>query len=198
MAQVLTHEAGDPVTTPAWITAEQWAPLKPPANVLALGATRSSTNLLAAVAALHVTTAQRYAPDLTHTWCNVYASDLLGILRAPLPRIVAGRELTINEVIGGLRGRDFVFRDWTRLAGAGWASDAKTLARLFDLADAGMPTIATYQNPTGHGHIAVLVPGHDRAHGIFVSCAGRICLERGPIAQAFGAVLPQLEFWGHQ
>lgn len=176
---------------PTWINPVQYLPPKPPPEVLELGRVRSGPNLLAVTRALCVTQAPRYAPDESRTWCNLFAVDALEILRAPLER-----EKTVNDLVLGLRaGR---YAGWAKLAGENWAADGKTILSLANRAVCGLPTIATWLNLAGHGHIAIVVPPPANAHsGLYVTCAGRQRLQEQPIAHAFGFALTRLEFWGH-
>lgn len=177
---------------PTWIVPEQWRPLKPPPDVEALGrGPRSGSALLGVTRALCVTQAKRYEPDEKRTWCNVYAVDALEILRAPLER-----ERTVNELVAGLRKSRYP--GWLPLAGENWAADGKMILSLSNRAACGLPTVATWLNLQGHGHIAIVVPTPTDGHsGLYVTCAGRDRLQEAPIAHAFGFALTRLQFWGH-
>jgi hypothetical protein len=45
--------------------------------------------------------------------------------------------------------------------------------------------LAAWQNPDGHGHIAVVVPAGP-GEGVQVAQAGAVCFGRGPLARGFG------------
>jgi hypothetical protein len=179
---------------PLWIVPEQYRELNPPAEVRVLATVRSAANLLAASRSLFVTSAPRYAPlPDGRTWCNVFASDLAAILQAPLPhRFDLGdgqgtRELRANDMADGLRRN--VFPGWSRVL----VGDAANRAAL------GLPTVAIWRNPrpAGAGHVVFVVPTPPGRTGIYVTGAGRACVDQCPIAQAFGGLVPQVEVYGH-
>jgi hypothetical protein len=60
----------------------------------------------------------------------------------------------------------------------------------------GLPAFAGWKNPHGPGHVAVVVPTPAGKTGVYVSGAGRQCVEECPLANAFGPHTPEAEFFG--
>lgn len=177
---------------PAWVVPQQWRELEPPAEVRRLGDVRSAENLIAATLALHVKEAPRYTPTPAATWCNVFLRDVLAILKAPIPMrfdFGDGRgvvETRANDIATGLKNG--VWPGWLPVSEASAAFGASQ----------GLPTVAVWRNPTGRaGHVVIVVPTPAGKSGVYVTGAGRQCLESCPIAQAFGPYVRQVEFYGH-
>lgn len=184
------------MSAPAWVVDEQWRELKPPAEVLRLGeAPRAPEKLLAATRALQVKIAKRYQP-VTVTWCNIYLADVMQILRAPLPHWYdlqdgkGRREMRANDIVDGARARKFPGWESLGVLASGQLAASNHAAL-------GLPTFAAWKNPSGGpGHVTPVVPTPAGEHGVYVSGAGRQCVEECPIAQAFGKYTPEVEFFG--
>lgn len=179
---------------PIWVTPEQWKPLNPPAIVMKLGDMRSPENLLAASRALKVTEARRYLPDEKRTWCNIYAADVCNILKAPLPHDwdledgLGRREMRANDIYDGLKKGKF----------PGWAmvGTIASESAILNLATVGVPQVAVWRNPKGPGHIVLIVPTPKGKTGIYVTGAGRKCVQECPLSAAFPpALIPAVDFY---
>lgn len=208
---------------PPWILDDAWRDLTPPAIVLKLGSTRSPENLLAASRSLFVTTARRYQSDASGTKCNIYLSDVLQILAAPIPhRFDLGdrlgfRELRANDIVDGLRASKF--DGWNSLesiySGSGGVVILDNIARI--RAAQGLPTIAVWKNTAPmtdasgrilkdafgriryhSGHVVLVVPSPPGKVGVYVTGAGMHCVDQCPIAQAFGPYLQHVEYFVHE
>ncbi len=182
------------MAAPAWVVPQQWKPLKPPADVMALGKVRSGANLLAATNALCVKEAARYAATAV-TWCNIYFADALDILGAPIPHMfdpdgdgpLPSEELRANRIVELLRAKKF---------DGYYKVDSNPLI-LANRAACGLPTVAVWFNKSGPGHVVLIVPTPTGKSGVYVTGAGRNNLQQEPIAKAFGSFLPNVEFFGH-
>jgi hypothetical protein len=129
-----------------------------------------------------VSTARRYAPRDDQTYCNVYLWDVTASMCCEVPhwldaqgnpaQVGAHHEMTANAIPGWLRAHPE----------SGWREVCPAEAEL--QASEGHPTVATYRNPAGHGHCAVVLPS---AKGLRVAAAGQRCLWDRPISEAFGA-----------
>jgi len=167
---------------PAWIVPEQYRELSPPAEVMLLADQRSAENLLAACRSLKVTEAKRYAPT-TVTWCNIYAADACQILKAPLPHVFdlgdgkGPREMRANDIFNGLAKG--AFPNW---AAVGTIASKQAI---MNLAKVGIPQVAVWFNPKGPGHIVHVVPTPEGKTGIYVTGAGRVCVNECPIEKVF-------------
>ena len=146
---------------------------------------RPDETILSAVAQLDVEHNHRYqrrdvtGDDVPETFCNTYVADFLDLMRCPLPGGMLAREQI--EWMGGPVG-----------AAAGWLPCDGALASV--VAELGQPTIATWLNPNGHSHVAVVVPG--ATPGIHVAQAGAVNFSCKPIASGFGSKKP-IKFWTH-
>lgn len=178
---------------PAWVNHRQWVPLKPPPEVMALGKTRSASNLLAASQALHVLEAERYKATAV-TWCNIYFADVLDILAAPCPHMfdpdgngpLPSEELRANRIVELLRAKKI----------PGFYSVEGNELTIANRCAVGLVTVAVAFNPKGPGHVMLVVPAHG-AKGVHVTGAGRNNLEQAPIAKGFGSLLKSVEYFGH-
>jgi hypothetical protein len=203
------------VIVPAWVVADQAVVLKPPAEILLLGELpRAPEKILGATRALCVTTAKRYQADDAHTWCNVNTSDVMQILRAPLPHVYdladgqGRRELRANDIVDGLRA--LKFPGWSKLG------TMASAAAVVEWVAQGRPAVATWKNMTPKkdsagrvltvngrvqyrsGHINPVVPTPKGSSGVHVTGAGAKCVQECPIVFSFGQYTGEVEFWGHE
>jgi predicted chitinase len=127
----------------------------------------------------------RYAQRDGNTYCNIFAWDVTKAMGAEIPHWVdgagnptgvgQGRELDAN---GGHR--------WLEQHGAkhGWREVSAQEAQA--LANQGHPTVASWNNPGGIGHIAVVRPGEDTGRGPAIAQAGARNFNDGHVKDSFG------------
>lgn len=205
---------------PPWVVADLSVELTPPAHVRKLGDVRSAENTLLITRALlgisdaqgdvwirravpDVVIPQRYRPEAVGTKCNIFSSDVMQLLKAPLPhwwwtnRAAPAQWMSANDMTQALR-RD-LYPGWSRIEPS--RLDTPSIP---ERAALGMPTVATWFNPGKRkdgtslpGHIVVVVPTPAGRSGIYVTGAGRTCVDQCPLAQAFGSHVSEVEFWGH-
>ena len=166
------------------MTVRRWQPVS-----LAATATPWPQRLDAVIVELHVGSNPRYRPGPgTQTWCNVYLTDVVAGMGIATPRhwmtskgdpaaVGRGREMRANDHL-----------EWFRTHGAryGWAGADQRAAEL--AAQRGHLAVVGWSNPSGPGHVAVVL-GPDA-----ISQAGRVCFAKGRVAQGFGKASP-LEWW---
>jgi hypothetical protein len=203
---------------PPWVHSDLARELDPPAEVMRLSETRSPEATLLITRALlglgmpspktlliggvipDAMLPPRYRPADVGTKCNFFTTDAMQLLRAPLPhrwRPVADGPLqwmSANDMAMGLRLN--LYPGWYRVEPA-------KLGQLdvVERAAAGLPTVAVWHNPLpkpASGHIVVVVPTPPGKTGIYVTGAGRHCVDQCPIAQAFGPHVKEVEFYGHE
>lgn len=132
----------------------------------------------------------RYKPLAGKTFCNIFLWDFTSAMGCEIPHwmddeckpcaVGSGRETAANLIIT-LLGEG----EW------GWRESTEP-----DIdANAGMPTIACWHNPSGPGHVAVVRPGSTRER-IVVAQAGRVCAERLSLRAAFGS--KPVRFFTHE
>jgi hypothetical protein len=200
------------MTAPAWIDPDYARELSPPAEIRALGEMpRAPEKIIAVTRALCVLTALRYQPDANGTKCNVNTSDVMQILRAPLPhRFDLGRGpqwVSANDTVDGLRA--LKFPGWSKL---GTIASARAVIEWVAM---GRPAVATWKNTTPKrddaqrpivvggvvqlrsGHINPVVPTPKGKTGVYVTGAGSHCVQECPIEFSFGQYTREVEFYGH-
>ncbi|MHB8876517.1 MAG: peptidoglycan-binding protein [Myxococcaceae bacterium] len=126
----------------------------------------------------------RYARRDGNTYCNIFVWDVTRAMGAEIPHWVAGRELNANSV-----------NAWLHQTGpaAGWRKvDARTAQ---DFANRGRPAVASWRNPSGIGHVAMVRPGTVTSAGPASAQAGGRNFNFGHIANGFGSRQP--EYWVH-
>jgi hypothetical protein len=110
----------------------------------------------------------RYAKDIHGTYCNIFVWDVTRALGCEVPHWVNKRETTANDLA-----------DWLADLSNGWneTDDPEKLAR------GGLPIVAVWKNPQGHGHIAI---GYMDGGGFAIAQAGGKNFESGTVAEGFG------------
>lgn len=158
---------------------------------------RSSAALLKVVEQFHVETSERYrirdtsGDGVPDTFCNIFASDVMGALDVALPHEIDG----FGDPAAPLKGHELSANAtvaWLRMHGPrfGWRAATELVAR--EAALAGRPAVVTYDPGPGRiGHIAVLVPGPITT----IAQAGRQNFSYGPLIKGFGSLIPKCEFW---
>lgn len=139
---------------------------------------RSAADLRAVVAQFCVATARRYAKrDIDgkpgdETCCNYYLREVLAAMGCVIPRMKANAH-----------------GDWFMKAQAttSWTQVRPWVAR--EMARAGFPVVALWENPNGpHGHVAIVVPSRDELDRdtTHISQAGLSNFEYGRLTDGFG------------
>lgn len=160
--------------------------------------TRSPELLRAVVAQFGLATSDRYRPADGRTWCNIAAWDVTRALYAEVPHWI---DNALQPVSPGARGArettaNMLAAIWMPRAGPGRGWEQVGAVAAAAAADVGQPALALWANPSGHGHVAVLVPRADGAVGVQIAQAGAECFEYGTLARGFGARVP--DFWVHE
>jgi len=148
-----------------------------------------SPGALLAIAELLAPQARYQRRDVTgdnvdETFCNFFAREALRGLGVDLPRLRA------NELAEYLHGPVALGHDWAWINV--WVAKA--------LAEAGFPVLALQRNPTGPGHVALLMPPRtdpERAlNRVWIAQAGATNFAHGRLQQGFSPDRPVL-FFGH-
>jgi hypothetical protein len=147
---------------------------------------------------------RRYRPDSNGTKCNIFDSDLAQLHNAPLPhrwRTTPGGKLqwmSANDMITALRAD--LYPGWSLVS----PSNITRLAPV-ERAAMGLPTIAVWFNAKRRadgslepGHVVWVVATPPGKSGLYVTGAGRTCVDQCPIAQAFGSHVNEVEFYGYE
>lgn len=172
-------------TNPQFIV-PPWRPLKP--LVTSKQGERSPHGYRDVLSQFDVLHNPRYHARGGKTYCNIYVWDCTLALSCELPHWLngleastpgVGRETTANVLLGML------------LTGfGGWVQCDEFDAEL--KAGRGHPVVAAWQNPSGPGHIAMVLTGPEGK--LHIAQAGRVNLFDAPLASGFGQHTPLL-FW---
>lgn len=127
----------------------------------------------------------RYAHRDGNTYCNIFIWDVTRAMGAEVPHWVnnngtpmkygQGHELDANDT-----------NTWLRQHGAehGWRKVSAAEAQ--KLANVGHPAIASWNNPGGIGHIAIVRPGSINSNGPEIAQAGSRNLNDTHVRETFG------------
>jgi LysM repeat protein len=126
----------------------------------------------------------RYARRDGNTYCNIFVWDVTKAMGAEIPHWVNGNELDANGANSWLRNHGAA-HGWVRVT----ASEAQASA------NHGKPAVASWNNPGGIGHIAMVRPGEINGNGPASAQAGGHNFNRGHIANGFGSRQPS--YWVH-
>lgn len=152
-----------------------WKPIEP-SKTNGIGE-RSPAKLIEMLQQFENTKNPRYQMKGGSTYCNIFCWDATKALQCEIPHIVDGIEKLANQMI-----------DWLDGEAAGWKKIDQQEAE--HLASFGHPVIATYKNPHGHGHMAMLLPnGH-------IVQAGIAPLYDAPLKSGFGS--RPVKFFAHE
>lgn len=180
-------------------------PFNFPPQVSCCSSCRSPVHLVAVAQALGLGVEPRFQPEGATTFCATAAVDFCGGMGVTLPAVWGenggiGTPLGPSPNAGGyrrLRANDL--QDW--LAGKdgvdfGWmvVDELSAIQR----ASSGFPTLVTFKNPGGEGHIAGVLPSSDGRVIIFQ--AGKRSFYAEPLEAGFGAdrkAIP-VKFFSHQ
>jgi len=159
---------------------DQWKPIEP--DVVWDESSRSAVALGAVLDSLNVETVKRYQPGDGKTWCNVYVNDATLCLGCGVPHFAGLGELNANGTIMWLRsaGRDH-----------GWREVGEQTARAEALK--GSPTIVAWENPHGHGHLAMVRPSPEPGP-IYIAQAGAVNHNLCTLSMGFGGAGPLAYF----
>jgi LysM repeat protein len=127
----------------------------------------------------------RYQPRGGATYCNIFAWDVTRAMGAEIPHWVDGNG---NPAAVG-RGRELDANNghlWLQQHGPrfGWREVSAEEAQR--LANQGHPAVASWRNPGGIGHIAVVRPGEVTAAGPAIAQAGSRNFNDGHVRDSFG------------
>ena|GEM_PF-1672014 len=134
---------------------------------------------------------KNYLPD-KYTYCNIFTRNVMKEMGANIPQMLA------NDMYDWLQGAQAKKQGWREVS----AEEAQRLA------NAGMPTVASWQNTSGpHGHIAPVVPyqkgetfnSKDIASSVVVKNAGGKNYNYTTLNYAFGRKkVPQIKFFVYE
>ena len=132
---------------------------------------RSAAALKAVLDSLDVEHEHRYRPGYlvsNSTWCNRFVTDATEKLGCPVPFVLANEQ---HDWISGDAGR-----------AKGWR--AVDFSEALKGINEGLPTVAAWRNPIGHGHVGMGCPSS--MPGLHIAAAGRVNFACAPIAWSFG------------
>ncbi|MFO7171949.1 MAG: hypothetical protein DIU70_003140 [Bacillota bacterium] len=185
---------GTPLSEGVPITStERWKPVKP--EVVSLPGERSADRYNQVVEQFDVEKNPRYKPG-TDTYCNIYLWDVTRAMGAEIPHWVdkngnpvpvgKGIELDANKTA-----------EWLKEHGPRFGWREVTAAEAQEMANRGHPVVAAWRNPSGIGHVALVVPGeYDPAKGPTITQAGSKNFRRATVRDGFGR-LEEVRYYVH-
>jgi monofunctional biosynthetic peptidoglycan transglycosylase len=135
-----------------------------------------------------VSTNPRYRQDLQgrgETYCNIFVWDVTKAMGVEIPHWVDGEGNRMDDGEGSELDANGLIR-WLESTGdrSGW--EAVDAGRAQALANQGFPVVATWKNPGGIGHLAVVRPGdHSETEGPNIAQSGSVNFNKGTVEQGF-------------
>ncbi|OYT70888.1 MAG: hypothetical protein CFK52_09695 [Chloracidobacterium sp. CP2_5A] len=127
----------------------------------------------------------RYARRDGNTYCNIFVWDATRAMRAEIPHWVDGNG---NPAAVG-RGRELdanATNQWLNAHGGRFGWREVSAAEAQRLANQGHPVVASWRNPGGIGHIAMVRPGEMTSRGPAIAQAGARNFNYGQLQDGFG------------
>lgn len=171
------------------------------------GQNRSASLYEKVIAQFRVESNPRYAVNkggTGDTYCNIYLWDVTRAMGAEIPHYVDPSTLEAREwpdVSGAKELNANGIYNWLSKKGGdyGWKQVSPEEAQ--SLANAGHPVVTAWKNPSGHGHVQVVVPSrdgaYDEARGVTVAQAGRRLFSYGSIKNVYSESLNQVVYYAH-
>jgi peptidoglycan hydrolase-like protein with peptidoglycan-binding domain len=138
----------------------------------------------------------RYARRNGNTYCNIFAWDATKAMGAEIPHWVDRNMNKAGVAAPGAWEMDAnSVSNWLDRKGAenGWRQVSAAEAQV--AANRGEPTLASWKNPGGIGHIGMIRPGVLTNRGPALAQAGSRNFNDGHVADGFGRAQP--EYWTH-
>lgn len=143
---------------------------------------RSKEALRLVLESFHVETAEKYRErDVTgdghaETFCNLFLHDVTTALECPVPLLLANAQAL-----------------WFKELGPAFGWKPISVIDAIKAIDEGRVIVSTWNNPRGHGHVAVGSPSEE--NGLHVAQAGATNFTCRPISRGFG--LTPYQLWVH-
>lgn len=126
------------------------------------------------------------------TWCNIYVWDCTRALSCEIPHWVDahGERCAVGQ------GWELMASGFERYLGAHSDWHRCLTAYAVDRARAGHPVVATWYNPRGPGHVAMVLPTSTQEQ-VRIAQAGAANLWDAPLRDGFGHRSGEVVFWWH-
>lgn len=167
---------------------DPWVPITPPVTNGCLS--RSAVNLRTVIDSFTdslMDPAGRYWPKDGQTFCNIFLWDVTRALACEIPYWWLRRELSANDQFAWMMDEGISRHEWWPVADA---DEAGRRAR-----EDGVPTVAMWRNPGGHGHVAIVRPNRYEEQGPRIAQAGSTNFINAQVRNGFGN-LP-VRFFSH-
>jgi len=136
----------------------------------------------------------RYAPRDGNTYCNIFVWDATRAMGGEIPHWVDGA----GNATGVGQGRELDANGtnrWLHEHGAAHGWRRVDAAEAQQLANDGHPSVASWRNPSGIGHIGMVRPGELASQGPALAQAGSRNFNNENVADGFGN--RTVEYWVH-
>ncbi len=167
------------------------------ASITNVAGARNAISYINVIKQFDVVNNPRYTPSkmgFGETYCNIFLWDVTKALNCEIPHWVdpfgnqvamgKGKELNANGVFDWLAGKGFADLGWMVV------SDKTAISR----ASFGFPTVVVWKNPTGIGHVAMVMPSGGTVR---ISQAGGSNLYDADLSAGFGHIQP-LKYLTHE
>lgn len=138
------------------------------------------------------------------TYCNIFAWDVTRAMGAEIPHFInAATGVPMASAGANVKELDANgVNDWLNSYGAtyGWRKATPEEAQQY--ANAGMPAVTSWKNPSGHGHLQVVRPSadgtYDQTRGVAIAQAGRQLIRNGYCSDAYSnETMSQIDYFVH-
>lgn len=170
-----------------------WIALNP--RITSTAGARNAVVYSKAIEQFRVETNPRYRPRDGKTYCNIFVWDVTRAMGCELPHWARDDGTpALPTAPGAQRMNCNALYEWLFRVGQryGWCQIDEQTA--IGKAQRGMPTVGIWTNPSGNGHIAMVLAG-SRAGAVLFAQAGRTCFSCGGKEEAFQERNP--EYWSH-
>lgn len=191
--------SGQGIPTNSWLASNP--------SITSTVGSRSGGAYRAVINQFNVETNGRYTvgkQGIGDTYCNIFVWDVTKAMGAEVPHYINAQTgaPSVQGAEGAMETNANQVNDWLNTHGPayGWTKVSAEEAQSY--ANAGMPAITSWKNPSGHGHLQVVSPSangsYDPVRGVTIAQAGRQLKNYDYITSVYGAnTLPEVEYFVH-
>lgn len=138
------------------------------------------------------------------TYCNIFAWDVTRAMGAEIPHFI-NAATGVPMASAGANAKELDangVNDWLNGNGAAYGWRKATAEEAQQYANAGMPAVTSWKNPSGHGHLQVVRPSadgtYDQTRGVAIAQAGRQLIRNGYCSDAYSNnTMSQIDYFVH-
>lgn len=187
------------------VPSASWQPSNP--SLVSHVGERSADAYRAVISQFNVESSERYRVNKmgqNDTYCNIFAWDVSRAMGAEIPHYInpATKEPVQAGTPNAIELNANAINDWLNTTGKtyGWVKVSAEEAQYY--ANQGMPSVTSWKNPGGHGHMQIVSPSADgqynASRGVAIAQAGRHLYNYNYITAVYGSrTLPNVEYFVH-